>query len=82
MTAPTASRSRSGGDPAAYLDPAVRAGISIFHLLDATHVESAMERLADDLASGAWAERNSDLLELDELDLGLRLVVWEKTSPR
>jgi SAM-dependent methyltransferase len=63
--------------PGAYLDPAVRAGISVFHLLDATHVESAMDRLADDLASGAWAERNQELLELDELDLGLRLVVWE-----
>ena len=37
-----------------------------------------MERLADDLASGRWEQRNGDLLELDELDLGLRLVVWEK----
>ena len=64
--------------PAAYLDPAVRAGISVFHLLDEAHVESAMQRLADDLASGAWAERNRDLLDRDELDLGLRLVVWEK----
>jgi hypothetical protein len=63
--------------PDAYLDPAVRAGISIFHLLDAGHVESAMQRLADDVASGAWTERNRDLLDLDELDLGLRLVTWE-----
>ena len=51
--------------PAAYLDPEVRAGISFFHLLDKEHVERAMERLADDLASGAWAQRNRDLLELD-----------------
>ncbi len=64
--------------PAAYLEPSVRAGISIFHLLDPAHVQSAIERLADDLASGAWAERNRGLLDLDELDLGLRLVVWEK----
>ena len=64
--------------PAAYLDPAVRAGISVFHQLDSGSVERATERLADDLASGAWAERNGDLLDLDELDLGLRLVVWEK----
>ena len=63
--------------PEAYLDPEVRAGISFFHQLDSGHVERAMERLAADLASGAWAERNSDLLELDELDLGLRLVVWQ-----
>jgi SAM-dependent methyltransferase len=67
--------------PEAYLDPGVRAGISFFHLLDSDHVERAMERLADDLASGAWAERNSALLELDELDLGLRLVVWELEGP-
>lgn len=64
--------------PEAYLDPAVRAGISVFHLLDGGHVGRAMERLAADLASGAWAERNRELLELDELDLGLRLVAWEK----
>jgi hypothetical protein len=37
-----------------------------------------MELLADDLESGAWERRNADLLELDELDLGLRLIVWEK----
>ena len=64
--------------PEAYLDPAVRAGISIFHLLDQGHVESAMERLAEDIESGAWARRNAELLELDELDLGLRLIVWER----
>jgi SAM-dependent methyltransferase len=63
--------------PQAYLDPAVRAGISLFHLLDEGHVASAMERLANDLASGAWERRNAELLELDELDLGLRLIVWE-----
>jgi hypothetical protein len=63
--------------PEAYLDPAVRVGISFFHQLDSGHVRRAMERLADDLASGAWAERNGELLELDELDLGLRLVVWQ-----
>ena len=63
--------------PEAYLDPAVRAGISIFHLLDADYVERAMKRLSADIESGAWSERNGELLELDELDLGLRLVIWE-----
>jgi len=63
--------------PAAYLDPAVRAGISFFHQLDSGHVERAMKRLAADLARGAWAERNRELLDLEELDLGLRLVVWQ-----
>jgi SAM-dependent methyltransferase len=64
--------------PSAYLDPGVRAGISVFHQLDGEHVERAMQRLADDLASGRWKEQNQELLDLDELDLGLRLVAWEK----
>ena len=35
------------------------------------------ERLAADLASGAWEERNRHLRELSELDVGLRIVVAE-----
>ena len=31
--------------------------------------------LSDDLESGAWLERNEDILELDEFDLGYRLLV-------
>jgi ubiquinone/menaquinone biosynthesis C-methylase UbiE len=34
-------------------------------------------RLAADLESGAWKGRNGHLLELDELDVGLRLLVSE-----
>ena len=33
-----------------------------------------LARLADDLESGAWQTRHADLLELDELDLGYRIV--------
>jgi hypothetical protein len=33
-----------------------------------------LERLRDDLETGAWAERHADLLERDELDLGYRLL--------
>ncbi len=33
------------------------------------------ERLAADLADGAWEQRNGHLRELEELDVGLRLVV-------
>jgi SAM-dependent methyltransferase len=40
---------------------------------------SGRERLAADLESGAWRERHADLLERDELDVGLRLVVSELT---
>jgi SAM-dependent methyltransferase len=35
------------------------------------------ERLAADLESGAWEERYGHLREMDELDVGLRLVVLE-----
>ena len=61
--------------PSAYLDPTVRAGMSSFASLDADLVATRLERLARDLQSGAWQARNADLLELDELDIGHRLVV-------
>lgn len=35
------------------------------------------ERLAADLKSGAWEERYGHLLEMDELDVGLQLIVSE-----
>jgi hypothetical protein len=31
--------------------------------------------LRDDLASGRWAERNRELIDLDAAELGLRLLV-------
>ena len=63
--------------PRAYLDPAVRQAISIFQLMPAAEVEEAIARLRADLESGAWERRNGDLLALDELDLGYRLLVAE-----
>jgi len=65
--------------PEAYLDPVVRANISVFHELPPAEVQAGLERLADDLASGAWAARHAALLERDELDLGYRLLVAELT---
>jgi SAM-dependent methyltransferase len=64
--------------PEAYLDPEVRAGISIFHALPADEVADGIARLRSDLESGAWAKRNADLLERDALDLGFRVVVAEQ----
>jgi hypothetical protein len=59
--------------PEAYLDPFVRAGISnLAHFGDA--LAPAFERLAADLESGEWHSRHAGLLELDELDLGYRIV--------
>ena len=37
--------------------------------------QRAVRSLRDDLASGRWAERNRDLLDLDAAELGLRLLV-------
>jgi SAM-dependent methyltransferase len=61
--------------PHAYLDPVVRAGISVFARLDQDVVEEGVARLASDLDSGEWERRHADLLDLEELDLGYRLVV-------
>ncbi len=63
--------------PEAYLDPQVRAGISVFAQIDPGEIKQAVERLRVDLATGAWRQRHGHLLELDELDLGYRLVVSE-----
>jgi len=64
--------------PEAYLDPEVRASTSVLSLLESSVIRRMTERLDADLRSGAWHERNRDLLDLDELDLGYRLVVSEK----
>ena len=61
--------------PEAYLEPAIRAGMSAIRTLDQNLVEQRMARLADDLASGAWDERHGQLRTLDELDLGYRLLI-------
>jgi SAM-dependent methyltransferase len=61
--------------PHAYLDPRVRAGISAFARMAPACRDQGVARLAADLESGEWERRHADLLELDELDCGYRLVV-------
>lgn len=61
--------------PAAYLDPAVRRGISGIARLPESVVLPAMDRLAADLASGEWDRRHADLCALDAIDAGYRIVV-------
>jgi SAM-dependent methyltransferase len=63
--------------PRAYLDPVVRAGISVFSQLDENHVARGIAALETDLQSGAWERRHSDLLTLDELSLDYYVVVAE-----
>ena len=58
--------------PAAYLDPRIRAVMSSFHAVG--DVSAGLQKLADDLDSGAWAARYSNLLDLDAYDGGYRLV--------
>ncbi len=58
--------------PAAYLDPRIRAAMSSFWALG--DISEGLRRLAGDLDSGAWAQRYSELLDLDECDFGYRLV--------
>lgn len=61
--------------PEAYLDEAVRASTSVWTRVGATVERRVVDRLAADLASGVWHERHGDLLDLDELDTGARLLV-------
>lgn len=61
--------------PEAYLDEQVRRGVSVWARLGPAVEQRALRHLRDDLESGRWAERNRDLLDLQEADLGLRLLV-------
>ncbi len=61
--------------PEAYLDERIRRGVSVWAGVGPDAEQRAVRSLADDLASGRWAERNGDLFGLDEAELGLRLLV-------
>jgi SAM-dependent methyltransferase len=61
--------------PEAYLDVDVRRGMSIWARLGPDVEQRAVRNLREDLASGRWAARNRDLIELDAADLGLRLLI-------
>ena len=59
--------------PEAYLDPVVRANISNLAQLQG-ELDEGVEQLRADLASGAWQRRYLSLLDLEEIDLGYRIV--------
>lgn len=61
--------------PDAYLDESVRRGVSVWGKVGTVAEQRAVSRLGDDLASGRWAERNRDLIDLDAAELGLRLLI-------
>ncbi|WP_217561717.1 class I SAM-dependent methyltransferase [Streptomyces sp. GbtcB6] len=61
--------------PHAYLDPQVRAGISMLAQTGEDVLAPGLARLADDLATGRWHHRHADLAALDTVDVGYRLLV-------
>ncbi len=61
--------------PEAYLDERVRRGISVWGAVGPEAEQRAVRSLRDDLASGRWAERNRDPLDLEAAELGLRLLI-------
>jgi len=61
--------------PAAYLDAQVRRGMSIWARVGRHAELRAVRSLGDDLASGRWAERNRDLVDLDAAELGVRMLI-------
>lgn len=63
--------------PQAYLQEHVRAGIPTFQLPGAATLLDGLGELAQDIESGRWEERNQDILENKQLDLGYRLLVTE-----
>ena len=64
--------------PELHLDPEVRRGSTIWHVMAPEEIETGLAALAADLDSGLWDERHGHLREdTPELDLGLRLLVAE-----
>ncbi len=66
--------------PEAYLDPAVRRGISAFAKLPSDAVDTGLARLLDDLRSGYWDELFGHLRMQNNADLGYRLVIVKSSS--
>jgi SAM-dependent methyltransferase len=65
--------------PDAYLEPTVRAGISMLAQTE-RHRGDGIERLQRDLSDGTWAARHRGLLNQTELDCGYRIVVGRRAS--
>jgi SAM-dependent methyltransferase len=66
--------------PEAYLDPTVRAGISVLAEPGDAVLGPGLQRLAADLETGAWQAHHADLLTRDELDVGYRLLIADQPT--
>ncbi len=56
--------------PEAYLDPQVRAGMSMLAKTDPGELEEGLVRLQTDIDSGRWEQKHAHLLHLSALDVG------------
>jgi hypothetical protein len=63
--------------PERYLDPTLLPGNSAFTALPPEVLKRGLDKLRNDLDSGAWRRRYGGLLSRDELDVGYRLVTAE-----
>lgn len=63
--------------PEAYLNPRIRSGSSSFWAIG-EKVEKGLQRLQQDLQTGRWERRYSELLTLSAYDAGYRLVVTDQ----
>ena len=61
--------------PAMYLDPEIRAASSTFASLAPELVEPGIERLRSDLQTGKWQATYGELLALERVDLGHRILI-------
>ncbi|MGN6795134.1 MAG: hypothetical protein ACTHJW_22335, partial [Streptosporangiaceae bacterium] len=61
--------------PEAYLNDHVRRGVSVWARVGRDAELRAVHSLRNDLASGRWAERNRDIVDLEAAELGLRLLI-------
>jgi hypothetical protein len=61
--------------PEAYLDENVRRGVSVWARVGPDAEQRVVHSLRTDLASGRWAERSCELVDLDAAELGLRLLI-------
>jgi SAM-dependent methyltransferase len=61
-------------EPTQYLDAGARSAMSGFGLLAPAELAAGLQRLAADLASGAWHARHGYLLHRETLDIGYRVV--------
>jgi SAM-dependent methyltransferase len=68
--------------PEAYLDPVVRAGMSILAQPGDDVLRAGLDRLAADLGSGAWHRRHYDLADRLDFDGGYRLLTAELGAPK